>query len=104
MLNSFKLTLYGCVVCICCVGFASLDVVCREFHDCIRNLSSVCMFTVSKALLISSATVIVSADETIWLNPCATVLFSVCSSVTVECPFNFCIALLMDLFVLCVRL
>ena len=39
---------------------------------------SVCMFIVSKALLISSTTVI-------WLNPFATVLFSVCSAVTVEC-------------------
>ena len=25
---SFKLTLFGCVISICCVGFASLDVVC----------------------------------------------------------------------------
>ena len=33
----FKLTLYGCVVYVCCVGFASLDVVCDEFNDCIRN-------------------------------------------------------------------
>ena len=39
----------------------------------------------SKALLISSATVIVRAGGAIWLNPFATVLFSVCSSVTVEC-------------------
>ena len=38
----------------------------------------------SKALLISSAT-IVGAGGTIWLNPFATVLFSVCSAVTVEC-------------------
>ena len=40
---------------------------------------------VSKVLLISSATVIVRAEGAIWLNPCATVLFSMCSSVTVEC-------------------
>ena len=39
----------------------------------------------SKALLISSATVIVRAGGTIWLNPFATVLFSVCSAVIVEC-------------------
>ena len=45
---------------------------------------SVCMFIVSKALLISSATVIVRAGGAIWLNPCATVLFNVCSTVTVE--------------------
>ena len=43
------------------------------------------MFIVSKALLISSATVIVRAWGAIWLNPLATVLFSVCSAVTVEC-------------------
>ena len=54
-------------------------VVCSSF------LISVCMFIVSKALLISSATVIVRAGGVIWLNPFATVLFSVCSSVTVEC-------------------
>ena len=38
---------------------------------------------VSKALLISSATVIVRVGRAIWLNPFATVLFSVCSAVTV---------------------
>ena len=52
---------------------------------CISFLISVCMFVVSKALLISSATVIVSAGRAIWLNPFAMVLFSVCSAVTVEC-------------------
>ena len=41
---------------------------------------SVCMFIVSKALLISSATVIVRAGGVIWLC-----VFSVCSTVTVEC-------------------
>ena len=40
------------------------------------------MFIVSKALLISSATVI-------WLNPFAKVLFTVCSAITVEwCVFT----------------
>ena len=63
---SFKLSLFGCVISICCVGFASLDVVCDELNDCAWNvcssfLISVCMFNVSKALLISSATVIVRA-------------------------------------------
>ena len=43
------------------------------------------MFIVSKALLIWSATVIVRAGGAIWLNPFATVLFSVCSAITVEC-------------------
>ena len=38
-----------------------------------------------ETLLISSATVIVRAWGAIWLNPFATVLFSVCSAVTVEC-------------------
>ena len=33
----------------------------------------------------SSATVIVRAGGAIWLNHFATVLFSVCSAVTVEC-------------------
>ena len=50
---------------------------------CSSFLISVCMFIVSKALLISSATVIVRAGGAIWLNPFATVLFSVCSAVTI---------------------
>ena len=63
---SFKLT-FGCVISICCVGFASLDVVCDYLmivpgmFVCSRFLICVCMFIVSKALLISSATVIVRA-------------------------------------------
>ena len=87
----------GCVISICCVGFASLDVVCDELVPgmfvCSSFLISVCMFIVSKALLISSATVIVRAGGAIWLNPLATVLFSVCSAVTVECCvlYPFCI-------------
>ena len=52
---------------------------------CSRFLISMCMFIVSTALLISSATVIVRAWGDIWLNPFATVLFTVCSAVTVEC-------------------
>ena len=40
------------------------------------------MFIMSNALLISSATVIVRAGG-IWSNPFVTVLFSVCSAVTV---------------------
>ena len=88
---SFKLALFGCVISICCVGFASLDVVCDELNDCAWKFVcssfqiSVCMFIVSKALLISSATVIVREGRAIWLNPFATVLYSVCSAVTVEC-------------------
>ena len=52
---------------------------------CSSFLISVCIFIVSKALLMSSATVIVRAGGAIWLNPFATVLFSVCSAITVEC-------------------
>ena len=52
---------------------------------CSSFLISVCMFIVSKALLISSATVIVRAGGAIWLNPFVTVLFSVCSAVTGDC-------------------
>ena len=51
---------------------------------CGSFLISVRMFIVSKALLISSATVIVRAGEAVWLNPFATVLFSVGNAVTVE--------------------
>ena len=43
------------------------------------------MFIVSKGLFISSATVTVCAGRAIWLNPFPTVLFTVCSTVTVEC-------------------
>ena len=66
---SFKLTLSGCVVSICCIGFVSLDVVVMNLmivpgmFACSSFLISVCMFIVSKALLISSATVIVRAGE-----------------------------------------
>ena len=48
------------------------------------------MFIVSKALLISSPTVIVRAGGAIWLNPIVTVLFNVCSAVTVECVLYPC--------------
>ena len=52
---------------------------------CGSFLISMCMFIVSKDLLISSATVIVRAGGAIWLNLFATVLFSACSTFTVEC-------------------
>ena len=57
---------------ICCVGFASLDVVCDELNECVWNLS-MCMFIVSKDLLISSAIVSVRGGGAIWLNPFAMV-------------------------------
>ena len=50
---------------------------------CSSFLISVCMFIVSNALLISSATVIVRAGGAIWLNPFATVLFTVGGAITV---------------------
>ena len=51
---------------------------------CSSFLISICMFIVSKALLISNATLIVFAGGAMRLNPFAMVLFSVCSAVTVE--------------------
>ena len=57
-----------------------------EILVCSSFLISVCMFIMSKALLILTAkTVIVRVGGAIWLNPFATVLFTVCSAVTVEC-------------------
>ena len=52
---------------------------------CSTLLISGCMFIVSNALLISSATVIVRAGAAIWLSPLATVLLNVCSAATAEC-------------------
>ena len=52
---------------------------------CSSFLISVCRCIVSKALLMSSATVNGRAKGAIWLNPFSTVLFTVCSAVTVEC-------------------
>ena len=42
------------------------------------------MLTVSNALLMSSATVIVPSGGLFWLNPVAMVLFMLCSAVLVE--------------------
>ena len=64
---------------------------------CSSFLISVCMFIVSKALLISSATVIVCAVGTIRLNPFATMLFTVCCAVTVLCCVVFCVGVF-DMF------
>ena len=33
-----KLKWFGCVISICCVCFASLDVVCYELNDCAWNV------------------------------------------------------------------
>ena len=89
---SFKLTLHGCVVSVWCVGLAINFIIAPGMLVCSSFLISVCMFIVSKALLISSATVIVSAGGAIWLNPFSTVLFNVCSAVNVECCFCTCVA------------
>ena len=55
-------------------------------------LISVRLFIVSKALFISSATAIVLAEGAIWLNPYSTVLFTVCSAVTLYCCVYSCVA------------
>ena len=52
---------------------------------CSGFLINVCMFIVSKDLVISGATVIVHAGGAIWLNPFTTELFNVCSAIIVEC-------------------
>ena len=52
---------------------------------CNSFLINVCMFIVSKASIISSATVIIRVRGVIRLNPFATVLFNMCNAVTVEC-------------------
>ena len=65
---------------------------------CSSFLISVCMFIVSTALRISSATVIVGAGGAIWLNPFATVLFSVpCRHCRVLCfvPMLVCLVCLL---------
>ena len=51
---------------------------------CSSFLIIVYMFIVSKALLISSHTMIVRAVGAILLNPFVTVLFNVCIAVTIE--------------------
>ena len=66
---------------------------------CSSFLISVCMFIVSKALFISSVTVNVRTGGAIWLNPFATVLFTVCSAVTVEwCALYLCCVGLFGMF------
>ena len=62
---------------------------------CSSFLISVCMFIISKALLLSSATVFVRGGGAIWLNPFATLMFNVCSLEIGSSIGNFEIALLM---------
>ena len=65
----------------CCVGFASLDIVYNELNGvpgmlvCSSFLIGVCMFIV----------IIHAGGGGIWLNPFATVLFTGYSAVTVKC-------------------
>ena len=35
---AYVVCLCGCVISICCVGFASPDVVCNELNDCTWNV------------------------------------------------------------------
>ena len=61
---------------------------------CSSFLISVCMFIVSKGLLISSATVSVRAGGAIRLNPFITVLCSVCrvpSLLSIVYPYCMCV-------------
>ena len=77
---SFKLALCGCFVVVCGEGFPAFDVVSDKFYEYRRICVSrsffvrVCMFTVSNALLMSSATAMVRAGGILWLKPDAIVL------------------------------
>ena len=66
------------MISICCVGFAFIDVVCDELNDCAWNLS---VESFAHIECYSDC----SRKGAIWLNQFATVLFNVCSAVTVEC-------------------
>ena len=66
---------------------------------CSSFLISVCMLIVLKALLISSATLSIRAGGASWLNPFSTVLFTVCSAVTVEwCALYSCCVSVFGMF------
>ena len=64
--------------------FAMNLIIVTGMFVCSSSFISVCMFIVSKALLISGATVIFRARGAIWLNPFATVLVSVSSAYLCE--------------------
>ena len=61
----------------------NIIMVCGMFVWCSLYVN-VCMLTVSNALLMSSATVIVRSGGLFWLKPVAMVLFMLCSAVLVE--------------------
>ena len=75
----------------CCVCHAFFYVVCDVSECgmlvCVTLSINWCMFTVSNALLVSNATVIVRVGEMGWLKLVATVLLMLCSAVFVECLF-----------------
>ena len=62
---------------ICCVGFASLDVVCDELNDCAWNVGVVGLCVCLLCRKVCSYRVIVRRGGAIWLNPFAAVLFTV---------------------------
>ena len=66
---------------------------------CSSFLISVCMFIVSKALLISSATVIVCTGGVIWLDFFSTILFNMRNAVTIKyCVLYPCSMGVFDMF------
>ena len=77
---SFKLALCGCFVVVCGEGFPAFDVLAINLMSiggiCVSRsfFVRVCMFTVSNALLMSSATAMVRAGGILWLKPDAIVL------------------------------
>ena len=44
MERPFSIDFVWCVISICCVGLASIDVVCDELNDCVWN---VCLYQLS---------------------------------------------------------
>ena len=66
---------------------------------CVSLSINVCMFTVSNALLMSSATAMVRVGGMGWLKPVATVLLMLCSAVFVEClVLNPCCVVMYGMF------
>ena len=51
---------------------------------CLFGVVYVCMLTMSNALLMSSATVVVRSGDLFWLNPIAMVMFILCRVVAFE--------------------
>ena len=73
----------------CGLDFAAFDVVCHVFDNGVWVVwcslyVSVCMLTVSNALLMSCANVIMRSGGLFWLKPVAMVMFMLCSAVLVE--------------------